>query len=477
MPVALETQDASLATTIEAVVGRNGMITEHSDMAPYLEDQRGLLESHARLVVRPATVEEVAEVVKICAARDIPIVPQGGNTGLVGGSVPDGSGEQIVLSLSRMNRVRSIDPLNFTLVVEAGCVLTDVQNAADAAGLLFPLSLASEGSCQIGGNLSTNAGGTAVLRYGNARELVLGLEVVLANGDIWRGLRTLRKDNTGYDLKQLFLGTEGTLGIITAAALKLFPKPREQCTALVAIANAAVAADLLGWLRDEHGDAVTTYEYMQRPCLDMVFAQIPGAREPLDTAFEHYLLIEIGAPGAANDMQDRFEETLAAGLEKGWILDASVAASEAQREDFWRLRENITEATKLAGASIKHDVAVALTDVAEFIERASHALAQAMPSGKLIVFGHLGDGNLHFNLNQPDDMEAGEFLARSAEISQAVHDIVVALNGSFSAEHGIGRIKRKDMEAYKSPVELELMRALKGTLDPKGLLNPEHVLP
>ena len=477
MAAAFETQNAELALAMEAVVGRSGVITERADMVPYLEDQRGLLESDARLVVRPATVEEVAEVVRICASRDVPIVPQGGNTGLVGGSVPDGSGEQVVLSLSRMNRVRSIDPLNFTLVVEAGCVLTQVQNAADEAGLLFPLSLASEGSCQIGGNLSTNAGGTAVLRYGNARELVLGLEVVLASGEIWNGLRTLRKDNTGYDLKQLFLGTEGTLGIITAAALKLFPKPKEQCTALVAIPNAAVAADLLGWLRDAHGDAVTTYEYMQRPCLDMVFTHIPGAREPLDSAYEHYLLVEIGAPGAASDMGARFEETLAGAFEKGWILDASVAATEAQREDFWRLRENITEATKIAGASIKHDVSVALTDVARFIERGSEALAQVMPNGKLIVFGHLGDGNLHFNLNQPDDMEAKAFLGRSVEISKVVHDIVVDLNGSFSAEHGIGRIKRKDMAAYKSSVELELMRTLKRTLDPKGLLNPEHVLP
>lgn len=462
---------------VRAIVGRAGVLTNPDDMVPYLEDQRGLYTSRARFVVRPGCTEEVAAVVRLCAQAGIGLVPQGGNTGLVGGSVPDDSGEQILLSLSRMNQVRSVDPLNYTLVVEAGCVLIEVQRAADEAGLLFPLSLASEGSCQIGGNLSTNAGGTAVLRYGNARDLVLGLEVVLASGEVWNGLRTLRKDNTGYDLKQLFLGSEGTLGIITAAALKLFPKPIEQCTAIAAIESPAAATALLAWLRDAHGDAVTTYEYMERLCLDMVFEKIPGTREPLQQTYRHYLLIELGAPSAASDIQDRFEATLASAFEQGLVLDASVASSGAQREAFWRLRESIPEATKLAGAVIKHDVAVALTDVSRFIDLGIAAVREAIPSVKVIVFGHLGDGNLHFNLNQPDDMSAEDFLAHSARVSQAVHDLAVDFQGSFSAEHGIGRVKRGAMERYKSPVELQLMRTLKHALDPNGLLNPGKVIP
>lgn len=462
---------------IAAIVGPSGLISAPDDMAPYLEDHRGLYPSVSPFVVRPGNTQEVAAVVKLCAEAGIAVVPQGGNTGLVGGSVPDDSGEQVVLSLSRMNQVRALDPLNFTLVVEAGCILTQVQEAADAAGLLFPLSLASEGSCQIGGNLSTNAGGTAVLRYGNARDLVLGLEVVLANGEIWDGLRTLRKDNTGYDLKQLFLGSEGTLGIITAAAVKLFPKPAEQCTAVAAVSSPEAATELLGWLRDAHGDAVTTYEYMQRQCLDMVFDNIPGTRDPFAERYEHYLLIEVGAPGAASDMRDRFEETLGVGFDRGWIIDASIAASGQQREDFWRLRESIPEATKIAGAGIKHDIAVPLTDVAKFIEVGSSGVLEVMPSAKLIVFGHLGDGNLHFNLNQPDDMAAADFMAQAPAFGDVVHDLAVSFKGSFSAEHGIGRLKRGSVAHYKSPVEVQLMRAVKSALDPAGLLNPGKVIP
>ncbi|MFT5390512.1 MAG: FAD/FMN-containing dehydrogenase [Gammaproteobacteria bacterium] len=465
-----------LLDAVRNVVGPAGLLTDIEDMAPYLEDQRGLYVSKAPFVVRPANTEEVSEVVKLCARAGVGIVPQGGNTGLVGGSVPDDSGRQIVLSLARMNRVRDLDRLNFTAVIEAGCVLTRVQEAADEAQLLFPLSLASEGSCQLGGNLSTNAGGTAVLRYGNARDLVLGLEVVLANGEIWNGLRTLRKDNTGYDLKHLFLGSEGTLGIITAAAIKLFPRPAERCTAIAAVESPAAATALLGWLRDAHGDAVTTYEYMQRLCIDMVLEQIPGTRDPLQQRYEHYLLVEVGAPGADTGIGERFEQTLAGAFDKGWVLDASVAASGTQREEFWRLRESIPEATKLAGAGIKHDIAVALTDVSAFIDRGSAAVRNVLPSAKLIVFGHLGDGNLHFNLNQPDDMSAPDFLGHSAAVSEVVHDLAVEFSGSFSAEHGVGRVKRNAVERYKSPVEIELMRSVKRALDPQGLLNPGKVL-
>ena len=467
---------ADLVARLRAATAPAAVITEPADIAPYLHDQRGIYRAVSPVVVRPGSTAEVADVVRLCREAGVGIVPQGGNTGLVGGSIPDESGRQIVLSLSRMKQVRRIDPLNFTMIAEAGCVLADIQAAADEAGLLFPLSLASEGSCQIGGNLSTNAGGTAVLRYGNARDLVLGLEVVLADGEVWNGLRTLRKDNTGYDLKQLFLGSEGTLGIITAAALKLFPRPAERVTAIAAIAGPRAATELLGHLRDAHGDAVTTYEYMERTCIDFVLRQIPGTREPLATRYDHYLLVELSATRADDGLRIRFEETLAAAFDRGWVLDAALAASGAQAADFWRIRESIPEATKTAGAGLKHDVAVALTDVPSFLEAAIPAVRRLVPTAHVVAFGHLGDGNLHFNLNQPDDLSPEGFLAHRDAVSAVVHDLVVGMNGSFSAEHGIGRMKREALARYKSPVEVALMRRLKRALDPDGVLNPGKVV-
>ncbi len=454
-------------------LGAAHVLTDPDAMAGYLAEQRGLYRSRALAVVRPATPEEVAFVVTECRARRIGIVPQGGNTGLVGGSVANG---EIILSLGRLNRIRELDPVNATITVEAGCVLKTVQEAADRAGRLFPLALAAEGSCQIGGNLATNAGGTNVLRYGNARDLVLGLEVVLADGRIWHGLSGLRKDNTGYDLKQLFLGSEVSLGIIYGAVLKLFRKPRSRATAFIGCASPHHALRLLERLQAGAGDALSGFEFMAGFALDIVLRHMPGVVRPLAAAHGGYVLAELTSPDPDADLAGRLEMLLAAALAEGVIEDAALGRSEAQNRAFWQLRESVPEAQKREGGSIKHDVSVPVSRVADFIEAASQACTERLPGIRVCAFGHFGDGNIHFNLSQPEGMDKAEFLGFWGEFNRLVHDIVAGMGGSMSAEHGIGLLKREELRRYKDPVALELMRTLKQALDPLNLLNPGKVL-
>ncbi|HEY5719976.1 MAG TPA: FAD-binding oxidoreductase [Gammaproteobacteria bacterium] len=464
-----------LAAQLRAAVGAQGWSDDPQTLAPHLEDPRGTFRGRTPLLLKPATTAEVAAVVRLCHAAGVALVPQGGNTGLCGGGLP--SGKEVLLSLSRMNRVRDLDAANFTMTVEAGCVLAAIQARAEEAGLLFPLSLAAEGSCQIGGNLATNAGGTNVLRYGNAREQVLGLEVVLADGTVWDGLRRLRKDNTGYPLRELFLGTEGTLGIITAAVLKLQPRPLVLQAAFVAVSDPAAGLRLLGRARALAGDAVTTFEYLNRTSLELVLATVPNTRDPLDVAHAHYVLLELASGRPGDDLRGLVELVLHDGFEAGDVLDAALAASDAQRADFWRIRETIPEAQKRTGAGIRHDVAVPVSRTHELLEQGGALAERLVPGVRLVFFGHLGDGNIHLNLNQPPGMEPADFLARTAEVNHAVLDLVMGMEGSFSAEHGVGRLKRDEVARYKSPVEVQLMRTLKRALDPDGILNPGKVVP
>src|SRR5260221_5006899 len=417
-------------------------------MAPFLAEERGMYHGAARLVVRPGSTEEVAAVVRVCSGARIPIVPQGGTTGLVGGAVPWEDGRAIVLSLARMNRVRAIDRLDHTIPVGAGAVLAEVQKAAEQVDRLFPLSLGAEGSCQIGGNLSTNAGGIAVLRYGNARELVLGLEVVLPDGSVLDGLRTLRKDNTGYDLKQLFIGAEGTLGIITAAALKLFPRPRERVTALAAIATPGAALTLLAHCRAASADAVVSFELMPRQGVDLARAHVPDTADPLP-GHAYYLLIELASP-AASPLSPVLEKLLAPALEDGLIEDATIAASTAQAHPLWRLREAIVEALRRAGPTVKHDVAVPVSTVPRVLGEALRLTAALLPEGRAVPFGHFGDGNIHFNVSLAADVPA----AAKERLSAAIHQLVAGLGGSITAEHGTGHLRRHEPQRFKPPIEL-----------------------
>jgi FAD/FMN-containing dehydrogenase len=467
---------ADVLEGIKAAVGPKGWSDDPTALEPQLIDWRRRYRGRTPLLVRPASTAEVAAVVRLCAAARVPIVPQGGNTSLCGGSIPSEGGEEILLSLSRMNRVRSIDAANYTITVEAGCILAQVQAAASQADRLFPLSLAAEGTCQIGGNLSTNAGGITVLRYGNARDLVLGLEVVLPDGQVWDGLRELRKDNSGYDLKQLFLGAEGTLGIITAAVLKLFPKPIERVTAFVAVNDLTAAVELLARCRAASGDAVTSFELLPRIGIDLGRRYFAGVVEPLTERRDYYVLIELTAAVADSGLRATLERTLEQALKDELIADATVAESVEQARRLWFVREAIVELQKFAGASIKHDISLPVSRVPEFLPRAIAAVTQAQPGIRPVSFGHIGDGNIHFNLYQPEDMDGGAFLARQAEMNRIVHDIVAVLGGSFSAEHGIGRLRRDDMQRYKPPLELELMRRIKQALDPDNIMNPGKVV-
>ena len=461
---------------IAAAVGSGGVITDPTDMAPYLVDERGRYQGKSQMIVRPASTDEVAAVLRICHAESVPIVPQGGNTGLCGAATPFEHGGEVLLSLTRMNRIRDVDPLNYTITVEAGVILADVQKAAAEADRLFPLSLGGEGTARIGGNLSTNAGGTGVLRYGTARELALGLEVVLPDGRIWDGLSGLRKDNTGYDLKHLFIGAEGTLGIITAAVLKLFPMPRDLQTAFVAVRSPAAAIDLLSRAKSATDDRVTAFEWIPRLPLEFTLRHIAGARDPLADRHDHYVLMEFSAGDAAVGLREVMEKILADGMDAGLVIDATIAESGAQAADFWRLRETLPEAQKHEGASLKHDVSVPISSIAAFLETASAAVTEAVPGIRICAFGHLGDGNVHFNLSQPEGADGPAFLARQAEVNRIVHDIVVSMRGSISAEHGIGRLRRDELTHYKQDVALDLMRRIKATLDPNGIMNPGKVL-
>jgi FAD/FMN-containing dehydrogenase len=458
---------------IRQTVGPKGWIEHADELQPYLREERGLFVGRCAAVVLPANTDEVAQVVKLCAGAGIPVVAHGGNTGLVGGGVPRGG---VVLSTARLNRIRSLDPVNRTMTVEAGVILADVQAAADQAGALFPLSLAAEGSCRIGGNLATNAGGTNVLRYGNARDLVLGLEVVLPDGRIWNGLRGLRKDNAGYDLKQLFLGSEGTLGIITAAVLKLFAKPRVSEIALAAVPSVEAAVELFRRLNEMAGDALTAFELMARIAVDFCARHIPGCVHPFPERHPWYVLLTASSPRRQDTLRDTLEEALGEALEAGIVLDALVARSEMQATQLWRLRESVPEAQKYEGGSIKNDVSIPLSRVAEFVDRASRTVQQAMPGVRVVAFGHLGDGNIHFNLSQPIGMDEHAYLNEWDRIERLVSDIAADLDGSFSAEHGIGELKRASLLRYKSEVEIDLMRRLKRALDPGNIMNPGKIL-
>jgi FAD/FMN-containing dehydrogenase len=459
---------------IRAAVGANGWLDQPADVEAFVVETRGLWRGECDMVVSPATTAELAEVVKICADAGIAITPQSGNTGLVGGAIPHGG---IVLSTRRMNRVRDIDAVNNTITVEAGCILSNIQDAADDIDRLFPLSLAAEGSCRIGGNLSTNAGGIQVLRYGNARDLVLGLEVVLADGRVWNGMNGLRKNNTGYDMKHLFMGAEGTLGIITAAVLKLFPKPKRRETAFVGAASAEAALALLTRAQAAMGDGLTAFEYANEYTLDLVLRHIPGTVNPLSGTYPAYALLEVWSLSDDDTARDKLEAMLADALEDEVIVDAVVAQSQAQSKAIWNLRESMPEAQKHAGASIKHDVAVPVSKVAEFLRHATHMVEHEMPGIHPSAFGHFGDGNIHFNLSQPDGMDPKAFLTKWDHFNHMVHDYVATLHGSFSAEHGVGELKRKDVALYNDPVGVDLMRTLKSALDPNGIMNPGKVVP
>ena len=458
-------------------LGDKAVIDDGDAMAPYLAEQRGRYQGAAPFVVRPASTDEVATAVTLCRAAGVPIVPQGGNTGLVAGGIPFEETPAVLLNLGRMNKVRGIDPTDYSITVEAGCVLQQVQEAAAEADRLFPLSLGAEGSCQIGGNLSTNAGGVHVLRYGNMRDLVLGLEVVLADGRVWHGLKALRKDNTGYALKHLFVGAEGTLGIITAACLKLFPRPAETEVAFVAVRDPAAAVDLLGRARAATGDRVNAFELIPRIGLDFALKHVEGIEDPLAEPNDWYALVELASGRADGSLRESLEEFLATAIEDGLVSDAALAANERQAQAFWAIREGIVEAQKFEGGSIKHDISVAVSKTPEFIERAVELVQEMVPGIRPVPFGHVGDGNIHFNLSQPVDADRAAYLARWDEVNEAVHELVVSLGGSISAEHGIGYMKAAENARFKSAVENDLLRKMKQALDPEGLMNPGKVVP
>ena len=440
-------------------------------------DLRGLYHGATPLVACPASTNDVAAVLAICHDVGVGVVPHGGNTSYCGGATPHEVGDEIVLSLRRMDRVREVDADNFSMTVDAGCLLADVRSAAEAAGRLFPLSLGSEGSCQIGGNLSTNAGGLNALRYGVARDLVLGLEVVLADGRVIDGLTSLRKDNTGYDLRHLFIGAEGTLGVITAASLKLFPLPRTVETAFIAVPDLAAAVQLLARLRAATGDAVTSFEFLPRIAVELATHHIPGVSDPLERPYEAYVLCEVSTARDDPALRPLLESALEQALADGLVLDAALAASIAQRDALWKLRESVPEAQRAEGASIKHDVSVPVAALPGFHAEAQAAVLALVPNGRLVGYGHVGDGNLHFNVSVPMGGDAAEFLARAPAIHEAVHGIVRRYRGSISAEHGIGRLKRAALAQHKGAVDLDVMRAIKDALDPKGIMNPGKVLP
>ena len=463
--------------TLRDIVGLPHCLTADADKAPFLTDWRGRYTGRAQAVVLPADTQQVAAVISACAAASCPVVPQGGNTGLCGGATPLAEGEPaIVLNLSRLRRIRQVDALNNAITVEAGVPLAVVQAAAEEVDRLFPLSLASEGSCEVGGFISTNAGGVQVLRYGNTRELVLGLEVVLPDGRIWNGLRALRKDNTGYDLKQLFIGAEGTLGVVTAATLKLFARPRSSVTAWLAVAEPAAAVALLGRLRGAAGDRVTAFELISRPSLDLVLQHIPGARDPLEQVHPWYVLVELADTRVEAGLMALLETELEAAISDGAVLDGVVAATSRQADALWSLREHISEAQKREGVSIKHDISVPISAIPGFIQQAAERLESAYPGVRIVCFGHLGDGNLHYNQSRPQHGENDAFIARTAEVNRIVHDLVRDSGGSISAEHGIGQLKRDILALYKQPLELEMMRRIKDAFDPGGMMNPGKVL-
>lgn len=463
---------------LATIVGASNCLSGSEETAKYATDYRRVFHGKALAVVRPASTAEVSQVMAYCHANDIPVVPQGGNTSLLGGSVPDTAGNAVVLSLARMNSVRAVDKVNATMTVEAGVTLLQARERANDEGRLFPLQIGSEGSCQIGGNLSTNAGGTAVLRYGNMRDLVLGLEVVLPNGDVWDGMRALRKDNTGYDLKQLFIGGEGTLGIVTAAVLKLFPKPRSVVTAFLGFKAPDAALRFFTVLRDRVGQDIAAFELISAAALELVLQHLPDARNPLSAPSPWSVLVELASTRPELEMEDDLYAVVQDGLEDGSILDAAVAASEKHAIEFWRIREEISDAQTRAGGSVRCDISVPLSQIPAFITEASEKVLKIAPDTRMVVYGHVGDGNVHFNPLRPAEETAASYLGRAAvPITQAVDALAMAMNGSISAEHGVGVAKRDELLHVKSRVELEMAWRVKKAFDPKNLLNPGKFLP
>ena len=460
----------SLSETLTSTLGSDSWSADPERIAAHLEEPRGLWHGKCQMVVWPRSTEEVAKAVRACAESGTPVVPQGGMTGLVGGAIPDDS-NAVAISLKRMNKVRQIDPADYTMVAEAGCTLLELQNAARDVNRLFPLSLAAEGTCTIGGNLATNAGGNTTLRYGNAREMVLGLEVVTATGEIWNGLRKLRKDNTGYDLKHLFIGAEGTLGIITAASLKLFTLPRHTQTALIAVESPAKAIELLGILRDCTGDAVSAFELMERRCVDYVVKHESSIKDPFAESYPWYVVTNIAS---GRPVQDEVEAALGEAFEQELVLDAVISQNESQAKSLWAIRETIPLVQKLEGVSIKHDISVPVSRIAEFLEVATKACEAEIPDVRVCAFGHAGDGNMHFNVSEPVDHP--DFLSYYPVLNKIVHDITVSMDGSISAEHGVGVLKRAEVAERKHGVEMDMMRAVKKALDPAGIMNPGKVL-
>jgi len=464
---------SDLLAGLVRIAGKTAVLDGEEALEPYLVDQRRYYRGAARALVRPSSTEQVAAIVSLAREHGVAVVPQGGNTGLCGGATPDDSGDQLILSLEKLNAVRAVDTIDYSMTVEAGAILQNIHDAAREHGLFFPLDLAAKGSCQIGGNLATNAGGINVLRYGNARDLVLGLEVVLADGTIWNGLSNLRKDNTGYDLKQLFLGSEGTLGIITAAVLKLFPEPRNRRTAMLAVSDPEAACRLLGSARWMSGDAVESYEYISRPAMDCVLSAT-AVNDPLEEPHHHYVLVEL-ASGADGELLDgMLERIMEAGMDSGWILDGVLAQNERQREELWQIREHISESQK---GSVKNDVSVPISGLPDFLDEAAHRVEETAPGSRPCPFGHIGDGNIHYNILAPEGEDPDNFTAAQGEpLIEAVCDLAMRFGGSFSAEHGIGQLRRAMMERYKSPEALVLMRQLKKMMDPDGILNPGKVI-
>jgi FAD/FMN-containing dehydrogenase len=460
----------------QQAIGADYVLTDELDTLPFVTDWRQRAVGKALAVLKPGSSQEVAQLVKLCVQFSISIVPQGGNTGLVLGSIPDQSGNAVVLSLKRLNHIREIDAANNTMTVEAGCILAQVQEAAQKVDRLFPLSLASEGSCTLGGNLSTNAGGTAVLRYGNARELCLGLEVVTASGDIWDGLRALRKDNTGYDLRDLFIGAEGTLGTITAAVIKLFPQPKSQLTAFAALTNPEAAVTLLALAREHCGAMLTGFELMSDYCMQLVRKHFPQSPVIFSSEYPQYVLLELSGHVNEASTSETLENLFEIAIDRGVVLDVVVANSLSQSQSLWQIRENISAAQAAEGRNIKHDISLPASHIAAFISETDALLCQAYPNCRTVTFGHLGDGNLHYNVSAPPNTKDTDFILEQEKINRLVHDNVHRYKGSMSAEHGLGALKREEILRYKSPLEMQIMRSIKMALDPNHIMNPGKVI-
>ncbi|WP_419902241.1 FAD-binding oxidoreductase [Kiloniella sp.] len=467
----------SFLSALKQIVSAKGIITEQREILPYITEQRGRFVGETSCVVKPGTTDEVASIVKLCADNNIAIVPQGGNTGLVSGGIPFAEDKAIILNLSRMNEIRNLDPINNTMTVEAGCILQTIQEHAANNDRLFPLSLGAEGTCEIGGNIASNAGGINVIRYGNTRALVLGLEIVTPTGEIWDGLRALRKDNTGYDLKQLYIGSEGTLGVITAAVLKLFPSPKEQQTAFLALNSLDDALPLLNMAQSMIGDALTSFELIPRIGIDFSLKHGHGVIDPIEGEYEWYILMEASAGTNNSALPDLFDSYMEKAFEEEWVVDGVLAQSKAQSDSFWLIRENVTLCQKPEGGSIKHDIAVPVSSIPTFITRANAAVEKLIPGIRPHPFGHVGDGNIHYNLSQPIGMDKQEYLDRWEEVNRVVHDIVIDLKGSISAEHGVGRVKIDENAHYKSSIEIKLMQQIKRSFDPQNIMNPGKLIP